>query len=479
MYKKNRVLATLGKKQKFIRFIMTSLLNFVVDSLDLRILSLSSVHESIHTSLESWRSHQENYVHGETPPLQVLIPGLGSFTLLHHSTRPYAFTLVNPQIADIRIWNPDKNAQAVSTQTGQLYVNFRSVFLQEFTLDVVDPAIHALKTWFFSDPSAPGFVRVSRADLAADISYRQLSWSDLDRFVTKARKFDTFAVDSLQQQLNNAIGLLQSPPLDNKGGSNCTDSAVAILQNIQKSLNQRLSDSSLSRVVSTNNPETIYFGRFGGDLYARIYDKTASLSVQGKEYLRDIWSQAGWDGVTPVLRVEFSLSGDFLKNTELLGVCDHRAFDWFVKVIPNLWHYLTTDWLRHTEPSSDLTRSRWPISEFWAEVQTACESAPQIVRAKAPRCTLEQPLTSGLRGYFTSLVSKATLVSDHIYDVAIEQIFKLSQYIETNRFLSDVETKRLSLGTDDFSISNQLDRYSDSQFSALVRQEVISRGKGS
>lgn len=458
---------------------MPSLLNFCVDSLDLRVLSLSPISDSIYSALESWRSHQENYVHGETAPFLVEIPGFGSFTLLHHSTRPYAFTLVNPQIADIRIWNPDKNAQAVSSQTGQLYVNFRSVFLQEFTLDAVEPVIHALKSWFFSDPSAPGFTRVSRADLAADVSYRNLEWSDLDQFVTRARKFDTFAVGNLEQQLNNAIALLQTPPLDNKGGSNSICSAVSILEEVQKSLQTRLSDATPSRVVSTTSPETIYFGRFGGALYARIYNKSASLSAQGKEYMRDIWSQAGWDGLATVLRVEFSLSGDFLKNTQLLGVCDHRSFDWFVRVIPNLWHYLTTDWLRHTETSSDQTKSRWATSDFWSEVCGACEAAPQIIRSKAPRCTLEQPLTSGLRGFFTSLVGKATLVSDQVYDIAVEQLFKLSQYIESNRFLDDVEEKRHKLGTDDFSIEMALERYSDTAFSAFVRQEVMTRGQGS
>lgn len=455
---------------------MTQLLNVCVDSLDLRLLSLSPLHPSfLHQSI-AWNKYQDDYEHGVTPLLIIEIPGAGSFRLLHHSTRPYSYTLVNPEIADIRIWNPNKNASAIATQTGQLYINFRSKFLQEFGLDVVDPFLHAIRSWFFEDASAPGFTRVSRADLAADVEYRALSWADLDCFVTKARKVDTFSVQSVQVEIDSIVTLLSAPPVDNKGGSKCSGYDLA-LQKLDALKAQLADDAGLSRTVSTNCPETLYFGRFGSKLYARIYDKTRSLHAQGKEYMQDIWNQAGWDGVTPVIRVEFSLSGDFLKDTEFLGQCDHRNFEWFKTIQPALWSYLTKTWLRHTEPRTDVQRTRWKNSEFWSHVIEAFEnSAQQIVRESAPRCPLTQTLEPGLRGYFSSLVSSTTLLSDQVYNIAVEHLFRLSQWIESSAFLQDVTDKRFVLGTDDHSIINS---YSDTDFSALVRREVIQRAQGS
>jgi hypothetical protein len=43
--------------------------------------------------------------------------------------------------------------------------------------------------------------------------------------------------------------------------------------------------AQLTRVIGGRKPQTVYLGRFGGDLYAREYNKQATLAPQNKGYL--------------------------------------------------------------------------------------------------------------------------------------------------------------------------------------------------
>ena len=98
----------------------------------------------------------------------------------------------------------------------------------------------------------------------------------------------------------------------------------------------------------------------GGIISARLYDKTLEIEKSKKTYLHELWKTSGWDGVSPVWRLEFELKREVLTGHGLSSLED---------VLPNLnglWSYCTTDWLRLTLPQKDdKTRSRWPIHTLW------------------------------------------------------------------------------------------------------------------
>jgi len=49
------------------------------------------------------------------------------------------------------------------------------------------------------------------------------------------------------------------------------------------------------------------FGR-GGDLSARLYDKTLEIEVKSRKYyVHELWKPAGWDGIQTVWRPEFQV----------------------------------------------------------------------------------------------------------------------------------------------------------------------------
>ena len=98
----------------------------------------------------------------------------------------------------------------------------------------------------------------------------------------------------------------------------------------------------------------------GGSIMARLYDKTAEIEVSGKDYMRGLWTEAGWNGESRIWRVEFEFQRDCLKQLGLRGL---------PSIMGNrngLWSYATTEWLKLTIPNeSDQTRSRWPIHPLW------------------------------------------------------------------------------------------------------------------
>ena len=98
----------------------------------------------------------------------------------------------------------------------------------------------------------------------------------------------------------------------------------------------------------------------GGVLMGRLYEKLIESTKRGKDYLRGLWHQAGWNGEQPVWRLEFEFKRELLVQLGLdsvSSVLNGRA---------GLWAYATQKWLRLCVPSdSDETRSRWPVHPLW------------------------------------------------------------------------------------------------------------------
>jgi hypothetical protein len=98
----------------------------------------------------------------------------------------------------------------------------------------------------------------------------------------------------------------------------------------------------------------------GGDLSARLYDKTLEIEESKKDYLKQLWSEKGWDGRSTVWRLEFQY------KRRILVEHDARTIDGLLLRLGSLWLYSTTSWLKLTIPnSSDSTQSRWPLHPVW------------------------------------------------------------------------------------------------------------------
>lgn len=470
-------------------------LNTVVDSLDVRLSRPAYPAAWLTEAVQLWREVRERW-HTEPdlePPL-VELPNLGTFRVMP-DRRPYEFVLINPQICDIRVWNPGTWSKAVVGKTGQLYVSFRSSFLQEFGTAYAVEYIERIAECFMGEAMplelaelCPEFARVSRIDLAVDVQVeRSFKWADLDAFVCQARTRDGFTTPYSGNLLDTAKRLHERlaslpPTMDNKGGALCMRPSVVAQKAFGEFAGHVIREmntsgyGSVARVVAGRQPQTIYFGKLDGKLYGRLYNKLLSLPIQDKLYMLDYWQANGYDGASGVWRMEFSLSGDALRELGLVKAHTGRAGGESRELLdclnnlPAIWRYLVTTWLRHTVPGSDKTVSRWENSSFWDVVAGAWgERLEEAERAPVEKNPDPEQLYKQALGVIGSYCAKLAS-GDFAPDALDGFIHDLLVWRETPEFYEQQWTKRRVFGCDDMS---------DAALSSRYRAERMLSGQGS
>ena len=141
----------------------------------------------------------------------------------------------------------------------------------------------------------------------------------------------------------------------------------------------------------------------GGVIAARLYNKTLEIQTSGKEYLKELWLKAGWDGVRPIWRLEFEFKRELLTQKGLSTL--HET----LRHLGGLWAYATDEWLRLTLPSEqDSTRSRWPVHPLWAclaSVEWGEDGGPLLDRFISVSAPSEKQVLSRLLSSMTTLMA--------------------------------------------------------------------------
>lgn len=474
---------------------MITLLNQTIDSLYLRLFSCSAPSIWLASQLETWRQYKQDFDYANPKDFFLDLPNLGRFRLLHSGHTPYEFVLCNPEIADIRLYNPDKFLGRSAIETGQIYLDFHSKYLQCQSDDyfLVDQFCENAFNLFFQSISSD-WIKVSRADLACDVSGFDFDWQYLKQFCTRARKIDGFTNEQANAHLEELASILKNPQTCDKGVDNCTsdkshseeESTQSTIQLNSKQLSTLLGlvDSaiatpSLERIIACKKLQTAYIGRFGSKLYARIYIKSNEIKISGKDYLQAFWKEKGWQEDQAVVRTEFSLSGDFLKE---FWITDDNSQSWdnFKNNINHLWTYLTSNWLRHTTGKNTLN-SRSPNSEFWDVVASAFDTDRNFCRLPVPAPPTESLAAQLLLQAKGCLKTFAALIiggyhkafgfkHDDQLDYLPILITEISKELQDDISFADIEERRDHYGCDEFS---------DTAFSAALRKHRMKLGRGS
>ncbi len=122
------------------------------------------------------------------------------------------------------------------------------------------------------------------------------------------------------------------------------------------------------------------FGKRGGKLYARIYDKSREMVEKGHDWWPEVWG-AAYDPERKVTRIEFEFSRAGLVE---FGIDTPTKA---LTRMSELWAYATMQWLSLRTPTDDDTRSRWPVDPRWELVQAStlaggCAPAHRIKAAQ-------------------------------------------------------------------------------------------------
>lgn len=206
----------------------------------------------------------------------------------------------------------------------------------------------------------------------------------------------------------------------------------------------------------------------GGVIAARLYDKTLEIETSGKEYLKELWFKAGWDGTSPVWRLEFEFKRELLTQKGLSGLPET------LNHLGGLWAYATDEWLRLTLPSEeDQTSSRWPVHPLWAclsSIDWGKDGGPLLDRftsATAPTekhtlTRLNSSLTTlmALRGWFSLEEAWAELPNvlwDYLFDRCMFEGVHPDKYVEEQVRLKGRRFNLFLSGQD----SDGLDRVAD------------------
>lgn len=480
-------------------------LNRVIDSLYLRVgKSVGALFPSqwLRSELPRWRGYKATAEFGDSE-LEVTLPTSGlTFYLMRGTKRPFLYWLQHEEIGDIFVWNPQGWSSRGCRQTGALMFDFRSVTLQTRGIEFVEAFVAGVCKDFFQHIPDDLWGRVSRIDLAVDIQTPEgLRISELDQFVSRSRKRDLNP--EYNEQLRRAYEQL-APHRCNKGGSNPTNSlndpkksepqasAPTLTEKDFRALDvllDRIKDElegAISRTLF--NPEekvqTIYFGLKTNPVYARIYNKTDEIEYSGKSYMRDIWIENGWDQESPVYRVEFSLSSDFLKEaaasdilseTEGEDFYDLRDFDKCLECLPSLWNYLTIAWLRRLQRSGVQDTDKGATHKWWQVIQGAWPRSKPAYRMRTYAPDPEE-LMAQLKGLLVTISAKKC--DDRDLTKAAEMIEDIEAFIFSDEFLEKYPERRKRLGLADCATWDS-EYPGDAEFTARLRGDRMKEGKGS
>lgn len=142
----------------------------------------------------------------------------------------------------------------------------------------------------------------------------------------------------------------------------------------------------------------------GGVVAARLYDKTLELERSRKDYLKPLWTAAGWKEGQTVWRLEFEFKRQALKELGVSQIGDLR------EALGPLWRYATQTWLRLTVPNpADDNQSRWPLHPLWAalsDIPWGDAPSQPLSRVRKERAPSDEALFINGLGGITSFMAR-------------------------------------------------------------------------
>ena len=173
----------------------------------------------------------------------------------------------------------------------------------------------------------------------------------------------------------------------------------------------------------------------GGNIIARLYNKTLEMEKNPRAYLEELHRECGWDGLSDVWRLEFQFRREALRE---LGII---SFSSLKESLAGLWTYATEEWLRLTIPSeTDKTQSRWITACVWEVLQQAKWSGED----KISRIPVEKGRPPSDRSLFINGISGLTsFMAREGYSDPIEGVHKYIQsakkYHDDREYLTDFD----------------------------------------
>lgn len=227
----------------------------------------------------------------------------------------------------------------------------------------------------------------------------------------------------------------------------CVDLAIKLPRiNMEKEIVTRAKnkvDYFQVEKYSKGKRDTGYRIGSGTSISARIYDKSYEIKNTEKLWFGDIWKLKGWDGKSDVTRVEFQNRRPILKE---YGV---NSYSDMVTLLPDMWRYLTGEWLVIKQANSnDSNNRRWETSVLWEAVQDAGSKFGQclgVQRWKQKQAKIE-PLMAQIKGLIASEVAIDSMIRGEYFAISRLQS-EINSYLKSEEFFNKLLERRGRYGS--------------------------------
>lgn len=328
---------------------------------------------------QEWIALQQEYEPGDDP---IIIEMNGvSWVLKPYGSQPYKFCLENKEISYIQIWNPEKWSGAAQKKQN-IHIRFRASFIHSFSYTDLRKQIDNIVSCFFETLDGVS-IQVSKIDLHSDITHnRMLTFEEVSSSISRSKvRWSHFADEQPVVFTKEEQELLAGGPSNNKSPQKLQDIDIDSFFEKVRVLYENQNSNNLSSVIRKKDLETAYFGKIGSAIWGKIYDKTKEVIKTQNSYTPELWKQAGWDGNQVVVRVEFSLSREFIKQ---LNNGIYVDIDNIFDGLNDIWFYLSNNWLRLVEEVNTNHSTQSQITHFWSVVISSfSSSSKQIIRKKS------------------------------------------------------------------------------------------------
>ena len=389
-----------------------------------------------------WNDYQNSYEYGED---YMSIEFDNKWWILKpHGSLPYKYQLFNNEVGYIKVYNVDKwSSGSVSQQNIHFQVN--SSYLHSFTTQQLFNEVKRILSYFFSNVNDTQ-IKISRVDLHSDITrdIGMLTAEECKQSISRARYRDYVNATDTVELTEEEQDLLWGGNTCNKPPHKLTNAHLSsqLLEKLNRMYNNQMSCGA-DRVITSKELQTAYWGRFdSGSIWAKVYDKTVKVYKDNDLDIQHLWKQNGWNGNDTVIRTEFSMKRDFLKEI------DNGKFvslEYFLSHIPDIWAFLTQKWLRLVEEVKENNSTWSKITSFWDLVTSSfSEVFNAVIRKKNYNGKITQLLAQGI-GCFKQMISMGMNTNtDTVYmNSTIQAIGSL---ITTSYDCGDILQRRKQLG---------------------------------
>jgi len=408
-----------------------------VDTLTITAGGMCSPSDFVLEQFNIWNEYQQKYENNEEYST-IEINGEW-WELFPFSSRHYKYQFYNREIGFVKLFNPEKwNNGAIGKQ--QVHITFYPKFLHRYSgNDLYNQVTNIIAQ--FVDNINNVSIQISRLDLHTDITNGSsfFTQEQINNTISRSRIRQSYYGDNELQLNDSEEQFLKNPLINNKGVSKIPS---GLLDKLIKNYYQQ-DIAGANQTISKKELETCYFGKKEtASLWGKFYNKTQCVKDKNDSDTPLLWLDNGYNGIDTVVRVEFSMRRDFLKEIDNGEYVNLQSA---LKNLDKLWCYLTTEWLRMVDKVEVNNSMKSVITDFWSLVTKSFLTPIKIsIRKKNYNAKINQLWSQGL-GCIKQMISVGMNANEDLYFVnSVTQA--LNEVLSSSYHRSEYYERRKHLG---------------------------------